>query len=109
MVCFFKMAYNESLHATVALCMPYGIHSATVADISQLSKLKPKALKIQFVKRAFFGKIQWDWHPSPMNLKKPSFAVKNFMVPTHPMVCVLTDHPKKALTEPTISRRAPQV
>jgi hypothetical protein len=30
------MMPNVLLHATIALCMPYGIHSAIVADIFEL-------------------------------------------------------------------------
>jgi len=35
-----NMRYNVLLHASLALFVPYGIHSATIAGIFKLSKLK---------------------------------------------------------------------
>jgi hypothetical protein len=48
------MAYNVLLHATIALFVPCGIHSAMVADIFELSKLKTNILNIQSVQGAFY-------------------------------------------------------
>lgn len=60
------MVANELIPAINELCIPHELHSATVADIFRLPKLKPKALKIQLVHTPFF-------RPIPSRLKSLFF------------------------------------
>jgi hypothetical protein len=76
-MCRHRVATNDSLHATIALFVPYGIHSATVADIFQLPKLTPKSPNIQSVHWTFYlvescgGDIGVDlWNQTPTSNKK---------------------------------------